>query len=71
MTAGGLMPAAFFGHGNPMNALEVNRYTAAWRAFGAAVPRRFPPAQRFIRHAAMLGARVPGCPEAPLRSPGG
>jgi 4,5-DOPA dioxygenase extradiol len=42
MTAGtgaGLMPAAFFGHGNPMNALEVNRYTAAWRAFGAAVPR--------------------------------
>lgn len=39
MTAGGLMPAAFFGHGNPMNALEVNRYTTAWRAFGAAVPR--------------------------------
>jgi 4,5-DOPA dioxygenase extradiol len=35
----GLMPAAFFGHGNPMNALEVNRYTAAWRAFGEAVPR--------------------------------
>jgi 4,5-DOPA dioxygenase extradiol len=34
-----LMPAAFFGHGNPMNALEVNRYTQAWRAFGAAVPR--------------------------------
>ena len=35
-----LMPAAFFGHGNPMNALEVNRYTSAWRAFGAAVPNR-------------------------------
>ncbi len=34
-----LMPAAFFGHGSPMNALEVNRYTAAWRAFGQAVPR--------------------------------
>ncbi|MDQ6649416.1 MAG: 4,5-DOPA dioxygenase extradiol [Actinomycetota bacterium] len=33
------MPAAFLGHGNPMNALEDNRYTAAWRAFGAAVPR--------------------------------
>jgi 4,5-DOPA dioxygenase extradiol len=33
------MPAAFIGHGNPMNALEVNRYTTAWRAFGAAVPR--------------------------------
>ncbi|MDT4915866.1 MAG: dioxygenase extradiol [Pseudonocardiales bacterium] len=33
------MPAAFFGHGSPMNALAVNRYTSAWRAFGAAVPR--------------------------------
>ena len=33
------MPAAFIGHGNPMNALEINRYTAAWRAFGAALPR--------------------------------
>ncbi|MBS1695566.1 MAG: 4,5-DOPA dioxygenase extradiol [Actinobacteria bacterium] len=33
------MPAAFIGHGSPMNALEVNRYTAAWRAFGEAVPR--------------------------------
>ena len=34
-----VMPAAFIGHGNPMNALEVNRYTSAWRALGAAVPR--------------------------------
>jgi 4,5-DOPA dioxygenase extradiol len=34
-----LMPAAFFGHGNPMNALEENRYTSAWRAFGESVPR--------------------------------
>jgi 4,5-DOPA dioxygenase extradiol len=33
------MPAAFIGHGNPMNALEHNRYTEAWRAFGEAVPR--------------------------------
>ena len=32
------MPAAFLGHGNPMNALEQNRYTQAWRAFGAATP---------------------------------
>ncbi len=31
------MPAAFFGHGSPMNALEENRYTGAWRAFGAGV----------------------------------
>ncbi len=33
------MPAAFFGHGSPMNALDDNRYTQAWRAFGRAVPR--------------------------------
>ena len=33
------MPAAFVGHGNPMNALEQNRYTEAWRQFGEAVPR--------------------------------
>ena len=38
-TADVAMPAAFIGHGNPMNALEVNRYTTAWKAFGAAVPR--------------------------------
>src|SRR5688500_7054898 len=31
------MPAAFFGHGSPMNALERNRYTDTWRAFGEAV----------------------------------
>jgi 4,5-DOPA dioxygenase extradiol len=33
------MPAAFIGHGSPMNAVERNRYTDAWRAFGRAVPR--------------------------------
>ena len=27
----GTMPAAFFGHGSPMNAIEHNRYTEAWR----------------------------------------
>lgn len=32
------MPAAFIGHGTPMNTLESNRYTEAWRAFGASVP---------------------------------
>lgn len=31
-------PAVFFGHGSPMNALEENRYTKAWRNFGATVP---------------------------------
>lgn len=34
-----LMPAAFLGHGSPMNALETNRFTEAWQAFGTAVPR--------------------------------
>jgi 4,5-DOPA dioxygenase extradiol len=33
------MPAAFLGHGSPMNALERNRYPDAWRALGAAAPR--------------------------------
>jgi len=33
------MPAAFLGHGSPMNALEHNGYTEAWRAFGSSVPR--------------------------------
>jgi 4,5-DOPA dioxygenase extradiol len=32
------MPAAFIGHGSPMNALDHNRYTAAWAAFGAGAP---------------------------------
>lgn len=31
------MPAAFVGHGSPMNTLEHNRYTDAWRAFGEQV----------------------------------
>jgi 4,5-DOPA dioxygenase extradiol len=39
MTAMSTMPAAFLGHGSPMNALDHNRYTEAWRAFGAEVPR--------------------------------
>ncbi|HEY5350044.1 MAG TPA: 4,5-DOPA dioxygenase extradiol [Candidatus Lustribacter sp.] len=29
------LPAVFFGHGSPMNALGGNRYTDAWRDFGA------------------------------------
>jgi 4,5-DOPA dioxygenase extradiol len=33
------MPAAFLGHGSPMNALDHNGYTDAWRMFGATVPR--------------------------------
>lgn len=33
------MPALFLGHGSPMNALEDNGYTRAWRRLGAALPR--------------------------------
>lgn len=38
-TQNATMPAVFLGHGSPMNALERNCYTDAWRAFGTAVPR--------------------------------
>jgi 4,5-DOPA dioxygenase extradiol len=33
------MPAVFVGHGNPMNAIERNAYSAAWRALGEVLPR--------------------------------
>src|SRR3569832_2166520 len=33
------MQAIFFGHGNPMYAIEPNRYSAAWRRLGVALPR--------------------------------
>ena len=33
------MPAVFFGHGNPMNALARNSYTEAWGAIGKELPR--------------------------------
>jgi 4,5-DOPA dioxygenase extradiol len=32
------MPAAFVGHGSPMNALDNNRYTQAWSDFSASLP---------------------------------
>ena len=33
------MPALFVGHGSPMNTLELNGYTEAWRALGQHQPR--------------------------------
>ena len=33
------LPAVFFGHGNPMNALDDNAFTRAWSALGARIPR--------------------------------
>ena len=33
------MPAIFFGHGNPMNALAKNVYSDGWAAIGSQLPR--------------------------------
>src|SRR6195256_6949676 len=33
------MPAIFFGHGNPLNALARNAYTDGWSAIGKSIPR--------------------------------
>ncbi len=33
------MPVIFFGHGNPMNALQDNDYTRGWATIGAGIPR--------------------------------
>jgi len=34
-----ILPAIFFGHGNPMNAILDNPYTARWQAMGVETPR--------------------------------
>ena len=33
------MPAIFFGHGNPLNALSRNSYTEAWERIGREIPK--------------------------------
>jgi 4,5-DOPA dioxygenase extradiol len=33
------MPAVFFGHGSPMNAIERTRYSEAWRGIGGSLPK--------------------------------
>jgi 4,5-DOPA dioxygenase extradiol len=33
------MPVLFVGHGSPMNAIEDNEYSRAWRALGRGLPR--------------------------------
>ena len=33
------MPAIFFGHGNPMNAIQSNAWTKAWSAIGNSIPK--------------------------------
>ncbi len=39
MNAAKPMPTVFFGHGNPMNALDHNAWTDGWAAIGAEIPR--------------------------------
>ncbi len=34
-----MLPAIFFGHGNPMNAVTHNGYTEAWRRMGRETPK--------------------------------
>lgn len=33
------MPAIFFGHGNPMNAVQSNQWTKAWATIGNTIPK--------------------------------
>lgn len=33
------LPAIFFGHGNPLNAIRQNSYTESWAAIGNSLPR--------------------------------
>ena len=39
MTTTARLPTIFFGHGNPMNALESNAYTEGWARIGRSMPR--------------------------------
>jgi len=34
-----VMPTIFFGHGNPMNAIQQNDWTKAWALLGKSIPR--------------------------------
>ena len=36
---GRTMPVLFIGHGSPMNTIEINPWSDAWRVLGAALPR--------------------------------
>jgi 4,5-DOPA dioxygenase extradiol len=57
------MPAVFLGHGSPMNAIEQNRYTDAWRELGGALPRPKAilavSAHWYIRGTAVTAMRLP------------
>jgi len=61
MEATTLMPAAFIGHGSPMNTLEINRHTSAWRDLGRSL----------AKPRAVLAASAATCGEEPRATPGG
>lgn len=56
------MPALFFGHGNPMNALLVNPYIEQWAALGAGLrkPKAIlsVSAHSYIQDAAVMASAV-------------
>jgi len=39
MSMANILPAIFFGHGNPMNAVTHNDYTETWRRMGVEIPK--------------------------------
>lgn len=51
-----ILPAIFFGHGNPMNALMNNSYTEGWRAVG----RVFRHPRQFVNFSALVHSRNRG-----------
>jgi 4,5-DOPA dioxygenase extradiol len=58
------MPVVFAGHGSPMNAIEDNDFSRAWRAFGERLPR--PRAILCVSaHWETRGARVTGASSPP------
>lgn len=59
------MPAAFIGHGSPMNTLERNAFTQSWRDLGQSLPR--PRAVLAISaHWFIQGTAVTAMPQPPV-----
>src|SRR5271155_3068495 len=58
------MPSVFFGHGNPMNAVQQNAFTDGWRRIAASIakPRAILAisAHWYLPATAVTMARVPG-----------
>lgn len=60
-----LMPVVFVGHGSPMNAIELNRFTKDWQKIGAQLPK--PQAIVVISaHWQTYGTHITSAPKQPL-----